>query len=680
MLLACLILSQANPAWSQINVKLRANTATSPDTLSENHVVQIRGELRGTGSLPSGESVTWDENSGLVMTNVGGDYWEANFQMTPGDSLIFKFWTGFNNTTGTLFWDGWEGPISDGFNDNRLLIAGTSDTTLALQYIHNKETGVGQYWRPFETYPDSIAVYFRVNMGGITESGNFNPDVDGPVAMRGGPPFTPEGFGWDNHNVILTRELGSADGGGFWSGVGYISTDSVAAGATQTFKFVYDQSGSVIWESTPDRTFPYTSGLVNVTQDTTIHWVYYNNRRPTGAAIQQFNLSFKLDITALEKLGFFDSNLGDRIVVDGAKGWDLETLALPMTFQPLLQNWLAQDVFMTQPGAGIDFKYVIRWDSSRVDTTSPNYIPGTGGMDFWEEASVTGGGNRNYVFGDAQTQEVQGDFGRTFQFFNGLQPEGVIETPVGVTFNIDMVNATNPDSNASNPLFRAGIDTVYVKFEASFLALSQGMSFWGDDNEIVLEDPDGDLIYTGTIDLAPPTVFQASYRVGYTSESGDILNGGGLAFGRRSYQFVHPERIEADGTVVWPAAFVFPVAPWRDALLLVENPPDLTTPTSVEGDGISVDGYALHPAYPNPFNPSTTISYQLPKSSRIDVSVFNVSGQLVKTIFSGAQEAGHHSVQWDGTNKQGAGVSSGIYLIRLDAPDFSHTRKVMLVR
>src|SRR5574341_1717105 len=97
-----------SPVLAQtINVTMRLNTATNRDTLRANHVVQIRGEATGT-VVPA---ITWGTDTGIILQTKGGDYWETTFQIQAGATLRYKFWTGFNSTQGTFFWDGWEGPI-----------------------------------------------------------------------------------------------------------------------------------------------------------------------------------------------------------------------------------------------------------------------------------------------------------------------------------------------------------------------------------------------------------------------------------------------------------------------------------------------------------------------------------------------------------------------------------------
>lgn len=90
--------------------------------------------------------------------------------------------------------------------------------------------------------------------------------------------------------------------------------------------------------------------------------------------------------------------------------------------------------------------------------------------------------------------------------------------------------------------------------------------------------------------------------------------------------------------------------------------------------------FALHPNYPNPFNASTQVAFALPMDSRVDIGVFNVLGQKVRTLVSSEMPAGEHHVVWDGTNDQGTGVASGTYFVRMQAGNFLEKRKMTLLK
>ncbi len=97
--------------------------------------------------------------------------------------------------------------------------------------------------------------------------------------------------------------------------------------------------------------------------------------------------------------------------------------------------------------------------------------------------------------------------------------------------------------------------------------------------------------------------------------------------------------------------------------------------------------YVLEPAYPNPFNPSTTIGYALPEASEVALEVYNVQGQRIRELVGGRQPAGWHAVVWDGRNSNGKPVPSGVYVVRMTAHPVSGTgntfvasRKVVLMK
>jgi subtilisin family serine protease len=100
----------------------------------------------------------------------------------------------------------------------------------------------------------------------------------------------------------------------------------------------------------------------------------------------------------------------------------------------------------------------------------------------------------------------------------------------------------------------------------------------------------------------------------------------------------------------------------------------------LSGPDVRPRGYTLAQNYPNPFNPSTTISYVLAAGGPVEMSIYNIRGQLVRTLVDEDQPAGSHSVQWDGRTDGGQMASSGIYLYRLRSGDWSHSRKMVLMK
>ena len=90
--------------------------------------------------------------------------------------------------------------------------------------------------------------------------------------------------------------------------------------------------------------------------------------------------------------------------------------------------------------------------------------------------------------------------------------------------------------------------------------------------------------------------------------------------------------------------------------------------------------YALRQNYPNPFNPSTEISFDLPKASPVELRIYNVLGQEVRTLTNGAMEAGQHTIVWDGRDHGGSSIASGVYFYRLTAGSYTDTKKMMMLK
>jgi len=88
----------------------------------------------------------------------------------------------------------------------------------------------------------------------------------------------------------------------------------------------------------------------------------------------------------------------------------------------------------------------------------------------------------------------------------------------------------------------------------------------------------------------------------------------------------------------------------------------------------------LHGNYPNPFNPETTITYSVKTAEPVTIGIYNVKGQLVKTLVNETKEAGNHSVVWRGDDNSGRSVSSGVYYYKMNAGKYSSTRKMILMK
>ncbi|MBD3167082.1 T9SS type A sorting domain-containing protein [bacterium] len=94
------------------------------------------------------------------------------------------------------------------------------------------------------------------------------------------------------------------------------------------------------------------------------------------------------------------------------------------------------------------------------------------------------------------------------------------------------------------------------------------------------------------------------------------------------------------------------------------------------GSGSAIPGeYRLHQAYPNPFNPTTTIRYDLPGPSHVTITVYDLLGRQVARLVDGYRSAGRHSVNWDASE-----LSSGMYFYSLQAGAWQDVKKAVLIR
>ena len=102
--------------------------------------------------------------------------------------------------------------------------------------------------------------------------------------------------------------------------------------------------------------------------------------------------------------------------------------------------------------------------------------------------------------------------------------------------------------------------------------------------------------------------------------------------------------------------------------------------TAASKSAVPIDDFALGANQPNPFNPETTLRYALPAAQPVRLTVYDMLGQQVRVLVDGEQPPGWHQVVWDGRDQVGRPVASGIYLYRLQTPQFSQTRKMILLR
>jgi len=105
-----------------------------------------------------------------------------------------------------------------------------------------------------------------------------------------------------------------------------------------------------------------------------------------------------------------------------------------------------------------------------------------------------------------------------------------------------------------------------------------------------------------------------------------------------------------------------------------------TTPPEEPFSSLVSDKFQLYKAYPNPFNPRTAISFNLPEETRIEIVVYDLVGREIWKSAKTNYAAGSHSVIWNGTDRAGRPVGTGMYIVKLNSNKYSATQKVLLMK
>ena len=168
-------------------------------------------------------------------------------------------------------------------------------------------------------------------------------------------------------------------------------------------------------------------------------------------------------------------------------------------------------------------------------------------------------------------------------------------------------------------------------------------------------------------ELAAPQVLSDASGVLTLAAHGEVLSDGEVGL-----QLVFRAATEIEDTVVEITA-----SELADGALAV-NRLALPAPVSLQ---TRPEVFSLVDNYPNPFNPATTIRYALPQAADVELTVYNVVGQPVRTLVAESQSAGRYVVEWDATDDRGYSVSSGMYFYRLQAGDaFLQVKKMLLLK
>ncbi len=658
-----------------VNVTFWMNTATVPDTVTPNSMVQIRG---GTAPL------TWSDDTGGQLQHVDGDLWSVTLAFNAGDMVDYKFNVRTDVVQGG---DGWESNVNTA-NNNRNLVVGQSDTTLPVQF-YNGTSGNDPLYRPY-TETDTIDVYLRINMQGFA---NFNADNEF-VGTRG---QWPEGNGDWSTPVPLTQETGSDNDGqftypadNFWSGVTHLPASAI--GDTINYKFVTldgpdASAGTKSWEDN----IPDNRKFIVGPNDTTVVWDWFDGAVPIRASNSDtVDLTFTTDITrAIQSRGFTP---GDTLFARvGFAGTANELVDVPMVSIEGTSLYFGRDTLVATLGGVIEYDYRLKKFGQEIRESyfDFDFVP--------ESQTEQGRAERRRASIDAQATTItdadDDDFSPHRQPF--FPSNEVLSQNVLMTFEVDMRPAifellfSNPTDTLLD--IQGGRDIAHpdsvLKYGVRINGLSTGdWQSWGgtlnDDTTRTMYDDGtngdavaGDSIYTRQYMFSPDSMNVGTMgRVGQVFKFGVWGGDNEGGFGNNHVANVDDSQsaftIHAQFGSIDPKKYDH----W-DYNAMVSNP------TSVERVGDFVPGkFALDHNFPNPFNPETSITYSIPRSGDVKLTVYNLIGQQIATLVAENQVAGNYHVRWNGQNDAGRQVASGFYVYKLEAGNFVQTRKMLLLK
>jgi hypothetical protein len=677
-----MILSLALLAPSQMQAQTRrqltfiVNTATVPDTVNASYNVV----LVGSGMPADADSVLTAWGSGQALTNIGGDYWKGTLGFLEGDTLKYKIRIGGG---------GWEKDLSDGFlaQGHRNYIVGANDTTFPVQFWNNAQTSQPQYFRPWTAAPDSfINVYFRVNMQNVINNGSFGwvPADKDSVGVRGGG-GDGDDLSW-GQTFYLKQEAPPGDGGGqftipattFFSGRLRFRKSIHNAGDTLQFKYLigYNWGNDELQGGAPNRMLIIPSGK----QDTTLHWVWYNNDKPIARANSDtVALTFKVDMsTAVQKQSF---STGDTVQVQlGFFSTSDSTRTLTLLRQGLTNIYQASTSIPTALNQYLDYQYYLH---KNTQDTRENYF------NFQYTGIVNAEQERRQIMINSTSMTVKDtvnsiDNPRRQPYF---PTQRKLARSVLVTWTVDVRPAYYQVAYGDSLVDGQGTTTVKNVDSIAVWGIgfngpaadpaAGGWATWdrtmvADTNTFHKMWDDGthgdavahDSVYTIQIQYTTNNTVGQYFKFGIGG--GDNESGFGLN---------HLENIDdatSTATIHTQFGSINPVkySRWD----FTNEQPKATTGVVEVTSGI-VKSYSLDQNFPNPFNPSTTIRYAIPEAGNVTLTVFNLLGQQVSTLVSEKQKAGTYSVVFDASK-----LTSGIYFYQIKAGNFVNTKKLLLLK
>lgn len=681
LLAAAFVLPQAANAQTTHHVTFIVNTATVPDTITSKSPVVITG-----GGSKGGDTVLTGWAAGVPLDTIGGDYWIKTLTFADSASIAYKIRIGSG---------GWEENSGDA-STNRTLVV-TKDTVMSVQFWNNGHLADGKnpvslYATPWTAVADSyLTVWVRVNTKGIADAGlnGWSPaDVDSVCILGGGP--TGSNLDWGtpfylkqegpptNSATFFTFPANT-----FFSGAIRIPKSQVTEGQDIAYKFRLGSNWTLGSSQRSEQLgSQYAGGNRHFTipvgkKDTTLHWVFFGDVNPIARANPDtIYATFRADMSSAIAGGGFVN--GDTLQVQ--VGWFAtadSVRTLTMRRQGLSNIYQAVDTTMSKITGTLDYQYyLVKYGTSNREVyynfayvgPTPSEaerrqvtVP-TKSFTVYDTAKSTAQARRQPLFQNqsrlTKTVSVKWVVDLRPAYYQVMSGDSL---PAGqgprTVRSADSITAWGVGLNGPATHW----PTQWAPWDANLVADTAGTKMWDDGThgDVTAHDT----MYTVTIPYTTADTKGQVYKFGI----GGSDNEGG--FGNN-----HIANIDDTDTSFTILTQFGSIDPNRYNKWDFDNERPKTG-SAVEESGNVPLVYSLAQNYPNPFNPTTTIRFEIPKSSNVELKVYNLLGQVVATLVSSEMKAGRHEATFDA-----AKLSSGVYFYKLVAGSFVQTKKMLLLK
>lgn len=644
--------------FAEVNVTFRANTSMIRGITDTTGFVDLRGPHQ------VGDPIHYEEGDwtgGESLTNVGGDYWETTF--TFPDSVIdstFQFKFGANIVdplTGETasYWEN-DAPGGEGIG-NRTFVIPSTDTTLQMGYV-----GHPYGTTPFED-PDAIEVRFRVNMEQQANLNNFDPATQTPHIAG-------NFVGWSHEP--LHREDESL----YYDTTIVVSSDLDSTVAPE-WKFTYGA-----WDGTEEGSNRFVDG---VTSDTTIQWKWYNDEAIKPVSGDTISLTFKTDLSNTINNNGFDpteDSLAVRVGYDNTASPFIDTaMVRESAFGYVWEQTIPEIVVPLNETLFYQYYKI----SGEGDETREIYF----NFDYPDKTSGNAERRAIVVTADGQVIEDNDDSNTSQRRMPRLQNTNPVSQDVEVAFELDLrpayyqvaygdsnnileaIQSEDPNVDITDT---SQIESVYINGPATG-GWGWGAELSGDTTKMLYDDgTHGDAV-------AGDTIFTRLYTYGPDSSNNSItqeckfgINGYDNEGGFGNNHYVNIDDAESTDRIRIQWGSINP----KFYYMWDYNAGE---PVAIEnGSIVKPEQYSLYDNYPNPFNPTTTIEYTLPKSENVTISIYNLVGELVNRVNYSNKKSGQYQYIWNSKDMHGNSVPSGVYFYELNAGKFHSVKKMVLIK